>query len=411
MDWMQQLSQFHLQQRERYPDSPFRFLFHVRRDYSNLTAETVEMLRWFKLQELTSVGIYTSGEQEQAEEVLDEFNRRGYPVRCQIASTDIQITPESSGGIGIITLNHYRNLGEKVFGVMDYNRRNLESLAEQTSSENVLLLQHLATTEEFTAQESRIVQGHSIDLAHLISERGLPESIQYCWHGLNDPDNLDQFLHSSVPWGEVDVRRNPATGKLITRHDSFNKSPEFTGEQVQDFETTLRTLKENGRRVKVDFKQGRSVIGEVTEILHGIGFADDEIWFHGDIHKLYPRGFKQLRASFPGAILQTTIDGLGRFIVNRPGLAKGALNIYARWGVNRFLLTYNNLNLATIMDQMDDWEYEVNFYEIPDLRGFLRALLFMPTGITSDYNFPEWNRFGRGSGQDLKWHIYTGENN
>jgi hypothetical protein len=40
--------------------------------------------------------------------------------------------------------------------------------------------------------------------------------------------------------------------------------------------------------------------------------------------------------------------------------------------------------------------WEVNLYGVPDLESFLEAALLLPTSVTADFNFPEWNYFGRG---------------
>lgn len=405
MNWMKQLAQFHQQRRDAEPKSHLILLFHLIPDYENFSGEVFDLLRWFQIQEKTSVGIYSELEQAKILMVLNELNRRGFAHRLTLESDNLYLNADAGSGLASAAVDKFGETGKSVFAVIDPVDKNLEALKQKT----LIKLQPFDSSGSISDGKKSIIQGNSIDLVNLISEKGLPKSIQYCWHGINDEYNLNQFLDSSVVWGEVDVRHHPATGQLITRHDSYKKSPAFSGEQVQLFKETLQIFRENNRHVKIDFKQGRSVIDEVSQILQALSFPDEEIWFHGDVHKLYPGGFKKLRANFPGAIIQTTIDGLGQYIVQRPRIAKGALNIYARWGVNRFLLTWQSLHLARIMEQMGIWGYDVNFYEIPDLQSFLHAVLFLPAGITSDYNFPEWNRFGRGSGQDLKWHIYREE--
>jgi len=46
-----------------------------------------------------------------------------------------------------------------------------------------------------------------------------------------------------------------------------------------------------------------------------------------------------------------------------------------------------------------DWGYEVNFYNVPDLEAFLEAVVLLPCSVTSDFNFPQWHFYGRGSGK------------
>ena len=37
-----------------------------------------------------------------------------------------------------------------------------------------------------------------------------------------------------------------------------------------------------------------------------------------------------------------------------------------------------------------------SLYGVPDLASFLEAALLLPASVTADFNFPEWNYFGRG---------------
>ena len=46
-------------------------------------------------------------------------------------------------------------------------------------------------------------------------------------------------------------------------------------------------------------------------------------------------------------------------------------------------------------------------YNVPDLKSFLQAVLLMPRSITSDFNFPKWHYYGRGSGQDSEHYEYS----
>ena len=57
-------------------------------------------------------------------------------------------------------------------------------------------------------------------------------------------------------------------------------------------------------------------------------------------------------------------------------------------------------------DQMDQWGFEVIIYNVPDLEAFLQAVLLLPRSITSDFNFPKWHYYGRGSGKNLRRYEY-----
>jgi hypothetical protein len=44
---------------------------------------------------------------------------------------------------------------------------------------------------------------------------------------------------------------------------------------------------------------------------------------------------------------------------------------------------------------MDQWGFEVNIYDVPDLEAFLQAVLLLPRSITSNFNFPQWHFYGK----------------
>lgn len=89
-----------------------------------------------------------------------------------------------------------------------------------------------------------------------------------------------------------------------------------------------------------------------------------------------------------------------------PDKAKDIVDLFADWGVNRFSVKWDTRNMRELFDQMDIWGHEINIYGIPDLEAFLQAVLLMPKSITSDYNFPKWYYFGKGSGENGGYYQY-----
>ena len=83
-----------------------------------------------------------------------------------------------------------------------------------------------------------------------------------------------------------------------------------------------------------------------------------------------------------------------------PDDAKKTLDELKSWGINRFSLKWSTFNRRQVIDQLGDWGFEINIYNVPDLESFLKAVLFLPTSVTSDFNFPQWHYFGHGSGEN-----------
>ena len=80
--------------------------------------------------------------------------------------------------------------------------------------------------------------------------------------------------------------------------------------------------------------------------------------------------------------------------------------MFIDWGVNRFSLSWLTPEKRRLFDQMNQWGFEVNIYDVPDLEAFLQATLLLPRSITSDFNFPKWNYYGQGSGENLVRYEY-----
>lgn len=86
-----------------------------------------------------------------------------------------------------------------------------------------------------------------------------------------------------------------------------------------------------------------------------------------------------------------------------PNRARAILRM-ADWGITRFSVAWGSEHTLPVLDRLECWDYEVNLYAVPDLDGFLQAVLLLPDLLTADFNFPEWNYYGRGSGIRRRYH-------
>ena len=111
---------------------------------------------------------------------------------------------------------------------------------------------------------------------------------------------------------------------------------------------------------------------------------------------LQKEGFAALFAAYPEAIIQCTIDFLVPMIISLPEKTREALELFGEWGMNRFSLGWKTPGMTGLLNQLDQWDFDVNIYNVPDLESFLRAVLLQPKSITSGFNFPKWHYFGRG---------------
>ena len=79
----------------------------------------------------------------------------------------------------------------------------------------------------------------------------------------------------------------------------------------------------------------------------------------------------------------------------------------SEWGVNRLSVKWETVRESKVLDRLNPWEFEVNIYSVPDLESFLQAVLLEPRSITSDFNFPNWQYYGRGSGENGSTYEYS----
>lgn len=388
----------------QYPDERLLILvdLDVLLSQTQLHIETVFLtLRWYQIQKSVELCIASYNPNAGSYSLLRSIRRYAQNTGFVADDTLHVVTSEDlaenkSSPEDVVT--HIRQQGMRV--IVYLGGENFTP-----DSDDVLNLNFNEIFAPTDVNPAQVVPDSS--LTHLITEKELPDKMQLCWHGINDRENLRQFLKSDVRWGEVDIRNNPNTNRLMARHDSFKKSPKFPGEEVLELSEALDRFREQDRSVKIDFKQGGEVVDRVIEILREKGFRDSELWFHADAWVIGISGFRKITSAFPDAVIQTTIDRLAFWIATFPFIGKWLMRILSGWSMNRFLLTWESRYKVTVLQRMEKWGYPVNFYQIPNLEEFLKAVLLVPASITTDFNFPEWGYYGRGSGQDLKWHEYS----
>ncbi|MFQ5799424.1 MAG: hypothetical protein ACE5H0_12150 [Bacteroidota bacterium] len=375
-------------------------------------AGVLEVIRWFQLQPKTFVGLNTGRPAALLADTLRSLNKLGSEYKVRFSEELIHMNPqgweqevENSKVAGV---RHFQEKGYRVFAFVDNEPANLKAVSKLDSNHEILLLHANTIFESKRARlPARTVRGRAYDLTELIPEKRLPGHLQFVWHGINDEVNLRQFLASDISWGECDVRMDPLGQELILRHDSFQDTPLDTDEQWLPFDQLLGVLKEKGKSLKIDLKGGGALLEKVLELVDALRFEDSSLWFNGNVERLQEQGITRLARARPQAILQCPVDFLAPLICSAPEKAKEVLDLFIGWGVNRFSINWQIQDTRRFFDQMDHWGLEVNIYNVPDLESFLQAVLLMPRSITSDFNFPKWHYYGRGSGEDDSHYEYS----
>jgi len=378
----------------------------------NPLSGVLEVIRWFQLQPNTFVGLNTGRPESIRTDTLRSLNELGKEYKVQFADELLHMNSsdweQEVGNAKVAGVYYFQKAGYRVFAFIDNEPDNLKAVSKINPKQEILLL-HANTIFESrrTSLPSHTVNGKTYDLTELIPEKALPRHIQFVWHGVNDEVNLRQFIASDITWGECDVRLDPIGNELILRHDSFVENPLDLDEEWLSLDRLLERLCQTGKSVKLDLKAGGILVDKVLEFITKFFIEDVRLWFNGNVERLQEEGFRKLADAHPDSVLQCPVDFLAPLIISAPEKAKDILDMFTSWGANRFSIDWNAENLRTFFDQMDEWGFEVNIYNVPDLEAFLQAVLLIPRSITSDFNFPKWHYYGRGSGQDSEQYEYT----
>ncbi len=372
----------------------------------------LEVIRWFELQPNTFVGLNTGRPESLRGDTLRSLNELGKKYKVHFSDDLLHMNPqdwdqevENSKVAGV---RHFQKAGYRIFAFVDNEPANLKAVSQIVTDREILLL-HANTL--FESKRIRLpahtVRGKEYDLTELIPERALPRHIQFVWHGINDEVNLRQFLTSDIGWGECDVRLDPISNQLILRHDSFVENPLELDEEWFGVDRLFERLLHTGKSIKFDLKAGGILVDKVLELIKSHSFDESRLWFNGNVERLHKEGFRKLAGAYPNAIMQCPVDFLAPLISSAPTKAKDIIDMFISWGINRFSINWMTEDMRTFFDQMDKWELEVNIYNVSDLASFLQAVLLMPRSITSDFNFPKWHYYGRGSGQHGEHYEYS----
>ena len=365
----------------------------------------MEVMRWLQIQPDTYVGLNTGRPEYMRAETLHSLNHLGKEYKVTFTDELLHMSSNEWGASmeqpKVEGVRYYQDIGFRVVAFIDNEPDNLLAVSEAEGNSEIMLL-HSDTLFETTRGHlpTSSVSGNHYDLAQLIDEKSLPKNIQLVWHGLNDRANLLQFLASDVQWGEVDVRLDPNTGNLILRHDSFDRTPLQDQEDLLTLDEVLSPINALGRSINLDLKEGGPHISRVISLIGEYGFEDSRVWFNASVNALGENDFRRFAKEFPSSVVQCPIDFVAPAIAAFPDDAKRTLDEFKSWGINRFSLKWSTFNRRQVIDQLDDWGFEINIYNVPDLESFLKAVLLLPTSVTSDFNFPQWHYFGRGSGEN-----------
>jgi hypothetical protein len=357
------------------------------------------VIRWFQLQPRTHVALNTGRPESMREPTLTSLNALGRAHRVTFEPELLYMNrtgrEEDVARAKVDALAGLRAAGHRVVAVVDNEPAMIRAMSEADASAEILFLHADTLFASRREPTPRTISGSDYRISEVVEEPELVDHLTLVWHGVNDRHNLEQFLASEVRWAEFDVRRDPLE-RIVLRHDPFVEHPWDPHEELLSLREGLETIAGAGRAVKLDLKQGDHLLDDVIGVVRAVGFDDRSLWFNGTIDTLGRSGVRTLRNAYADAVVQCPVDFLVPLLLAAPAAAEDVLEMLADWGVSRVSLDWGTPGGREVLDAIEGLGWEINIYGVPDLESFLEAALLLPTSLTADFNFPEWNHFGRG---------------
>ncbi len=359
----------------------------------------LDVIRWFQLQERTSIGLNTSRSQDLREDTLRIMNTLGSSYHVKFDDRLLHMNPGVDVHAGKVEgIRRFRAMGYRIVAVIDSERDNLDAICRLDGASDMLLIHSdLMWGAPPSRRGGSASAGCACGLSELIGPKDLPGHVEFAWHGVDDESILRQFLVSPVKWAEVHVRRHPQNGRLVLRRRPYAEVPALPYEPTLNLEDCLCVISEAMRGVKLDLKDP-GLTPEVIESLRGAGFTDGCVWFTVGLEEALTGALRPVIDVFPGSVRQCPVDTISRMFFSSPGTARAYVGMLGQAGVGRFSVDWNTPGSREIIVQLQNWGLDVNIYNVPDLESFLQAVLMLPTSITSYFNFPKW--FYTGSVED-----------
>lgn len=355
-------------------------------------AGVMEVMRWFQIQPNTSVGINTARPEYMREDTLHSLNGLGREFKISFSSELVYMSPyawdRNIGNSKCEGIRYFRRLGYRVVAFVDNEPENLAAVSEMEDSDEIMLL-HADTL--FESARSRLprttVSGDTYDITELAYADTLPRHVQFVWHGVRDANSLAEFIESGVQWCEMDVRVDPVTGRLVLTSDPIDDTLPVNLTSLDD---VLDAVVRSERSIKLDIRENGHTLDELVAEIRDRSIPEDRLWFSANIDELGEGGFRRLRRTFPRAVVQCPVDFMAPLILAMPERAKEILSSLSEWGINRVSVKWDNLAKRQVLDSLENWGYEVNIYNVPDLESFLKAALLLPTSLTADFDSTFW---------------------
>lgn len=344
----------------------------------------LEVIRWFQLQPSTFVGLNTGRPESLRFNTLQSLNKLGTGHRV-VFRDDLLYMKRPEGGIDIPQIKaqgieYFRDLGFRVFAVIDNEPENLNAVSK-VDWENEILLLHADTIFISKGEDmpGHAIRGKDYNITRLVSQKSIPAHIQFIWYCDNTRKNFDTFIRSNIQWVEIDLRGFSLIMQKPGRDDNMFNINEC-----------LNLVKRHNKSIKLDLHGGGILLGRIIDMINDYNIDSSHLCFQGSAVVLGENGFRVLHMLYPDAILQCPIDFLAPMIDETPEQVERMLLTFQSWGIKRFSINWSTPLSRNLFNHVRKWGFMADLSNITNLASFLRAALLLPDSITSHFNYPAW---------------------
>lgn len=351
----------------------------------------LEVIRWFQLQPNTKIALNTGRPESLRDDTLRSLNALGRACRVSFGSDllymNVDNNHERIAETKAEAIRHFRGLGYRVIAAIDNEPLNIETMAQADEDGSILFLHADTLFRSSERKTPRTVRGREYDLTQFIGTTGLPDRVQFVWHGIDNEQALESFLSSDLQWCEADIRVDPY-GALVVRGDSYDDVPWRRDETPLSFDLFVSRTNRESKSIKLDLEAGGTLLDRILGILCLYGLPAERLWFNANIEDIGEQGFRLIRTVFPDATIQCPVDFLAPALRAVPAHAEQTLETLSNWGIDRFSVSWATEKKHGIAALLENHGYAVNIYAVPDLRAFLEAALMLPRSLTARFDTP-----------------------
>lgn len=342
----------------------------------------MEVIRWFQIQDRTSVVLNTGRPESFRRSTLLAMNELGREFRVAFDDDQLLMNP---GGWGeavtqakVSALHELWSRGKRVVAVVDNEPENLGAMASADLRSEVLFLH--ASTIFLSARRAvpRSVSGVRYDLHPFVSQAELQGHVQLVCDGVSDRDALDSWLRGSVHCVGVPIRLDPYGHPEIASRNAAEHEP-----SAIELLDVLHAVADAGRTIRLDLVGGGPLAERTLAVVADAGVSAGSVWWNGELHELGEHGIRVIRESLPDSTISCPVDFLAPLVFGAIEHAINFLDVLRTWGVDRLGVAWGAPGVRDLVSHLEIWGREVDVYGIADSEALLQAALLLPRSVTA----------------------------